>query len=87
MTRRAIKKMLRRSEEAIREDRPGDAECIYRTLLEAFQTEPPSLLDHAAAIYGLVKSLHAQDETERAIAVAQSACSILAERQPVEVAA
>jgi hypothetical protein len=87
MRQRSIIKMLRRAEEALRDERALEGESIYRTLLEAFEEEQPSILEHAAAIYGLIRSLHAQGETERAITVAENACSILASRRSVGAAA
>jgi hypothetical protein len=87
MSRRTIKKVLRRAEDAMREERYADAESIFRYLLDSFEASPPSLLDHAGAIYGLVRALHAQDESDRAIAVAESAARMLESRRAVELAA
>jgi hypothetical protein len=87
MSRRAIKKMLRRAEEAIRDERFDDAENIYRRMLDAFSITTPSLLDHAGAIWGLVQTLHYKNQPERAIQMAQEAGNIIAARQQLVAAA
>jgi hypothetical protein len=87
MSRRAIKKMLRRAEEAIRDERFDDAEIIYRRMLDAFSITTPSLLDHAGAIWGLVQTLHYKNQTERAIQLADEARNIIAAREQLVAAA
>ena len=87
MTRRAIKKALRRAEEAIREERFVDAERIYRGLFDAFSISRPSLLDHAACIYGLISTLAIMQRTEDAIELSNAACEILEARKAMQIAA
>ena len=87
MTRRAIKKALRRAEEAIREERFVDAERIYRGLFDAFNNARPSLLDHAACIYGLISTLALMQRTDDAINLSEAAVDILGARSDMQVAA
>ncbi len=77
MTRRAIKKWLRRAEDALREERFADAAGIYDEMLHRFEEETPSLLDHAGVIFGKVRALHGLDYEREAIAVAESAGDLL----------
>jgi hypothetical protein len=88
MTRRAIKKALRRAEDALRVERFSEAANIYDDMLRAFEVERPSLLDHAATLYGKVRALHAMGRESEAAALAESAIDILAgKRELVETAA
>lgn len=87
MTRRAIKKLMRRAEEALSEERYRDAEVIYSSMLHEFRRETPSLLDHAACLFMLIQTLHAQGQTEQAIELSDRAPEIIAERAPLAVAA
>lgn len=77
MTRKAIKRRLRRAEAVFFEDRYAEAELVYRSLLEKFQRSDPSFLDRVACIYGLIQSLHFQGETAEASALAQRASYLL----------
>jgi hypothetical protein len=87
MTRRAVKKALRRAEEALQAQRYLEAHSIYAGLLMMLEGSQTSLLDHAACIYGLVRTLHALEETQAAIDLADSAVERLAANQPLPVAA
>jgi hypothetical protein len=87
MTRRAVKKALRRAEEALQAQRYLEAHGIYAGLLMALEGSEVSLLDHAACIYGLVRALHALEQTQAAIDLAESAVERLSADQRVEVAA
>ena len=87
MTRRATKKMLRRAEQALREQRCFEAEEIYMTLMNHFESEPPSLLDYVACVFGLIRTFYATNRDEEARALAYSAYLVLSDDQPVEVAA
>jgi hypothetical protein len=88
MKRRATKKMLRRAEQAFREERYDEAEQIYGDLLDRFEYAPPSLLDYAACILGLIRTFYVTDRDEEALVLADSAGKALSEtRELAEVAA
>jgi hypothetical protein len=88
MKRRATKKMLRRAEQAFREELYDEAERIYGDLLKRFEYAPPSLLDYAACILGLIRIFYVTSRDEEAVALADSAQRELSrERELVEVAA
>lgn len=92
MTRRATKKMLHRAESAIREERFADAEETYRQLLIRFEHATPSLLDFAACVVGLIRTLYASGQDHEAIIMAERAPELLdamdtLEPERIEVAA
>lgn len=77
MTRRATKKMLRRAELAFSQERFHDAERTYRDMISRFQDSAPSLLDQAACLIGLIRTLYAMNRDSDAVVVAESAGDIL----------
>lgn len=87
MTRRGARKALRRAEEAFQAQRYSEAQIIYGELLTELEACDASLLDHAACIYGLVKTLHAMEQSQAAVELAESAIERLSARQPAEIAA
>lgn len=88
MSRRTIKKLLRRAEEAMLDERFADAEAIYRRMFDAFNDSAPSLLDHAGCIYGLVRALFLLNRDSEATALAESAIDVLSvPRETVQLAA
>jgi type VI protein secretion system component VasF len=87
MSRRTIKKLLRRAEDAFRNECYAEDEGIYRSMLDRFQQSPPWLLDHAACLYGLIQTLHFSGQSERAQHLAAQAVEILTAHAKMEVAA
>lgn len=83
MTRRSTKKALKRAEIALREERYLDAAATYEYLLCSFAQETPSLLDHAAAIWGKVVALQALGKEREADWLAESAVEILSVHAPM----
>jgi hypothetical protein len=87
MTRRGTKKALRRAEEALRRGDYVEAVAIYDAMLNGFEEEAPSLLDHAAVIWGKVKALNALGDEQGATKVAESAVYVLSVHTLLEAAA
>lgn len=87
MARRATKKLLRRAEEALNERRLVEAERMYGELLTRFEQITPSLLDHAACVFGLIRTLYALDRDDDARAVAEDAHRLLSPKNLLETAA
>jgi hypothetical protein len=67
MTRRAIKKLMRKAADAIAAGRYNDAEKIYLQLLNAFENGYGSLIDHAACIYLLSVALDGQERYDESL--------------------
>jgi hypothetical protein len=87
MTRRATKKALRKAEEAMICGRYADAAAVYDAMLKDFEDEFPSLLDHAAVIWGKVRALHGMGDEVAADELAESAVYLLSVHTMLEAVA
>jgi len=77
MTRRAIKKLMRKASDALIAARYHDAEKIYLQLLNAFDDGSGNLLDHAACIYLLSVALDGQQRYEESLELSGFASELL----------
>lgn len=87
MTRRGTKKALRKAEEALRNGQYQEAAAIYDAMLASFDEEFPSLLDHAAVIWGKVQAANGLDDEVGATKLAESAVYLLSVHTLLEATA
>jgi hypothetical protein len=87
MTRRGTKKAFRKAEEALRNGQYEQAAAVYNAMLAGFDDEFPSLLDHAAVIWGKVQALNGMGDELGATQLAESAVFTLSVHTMLEAAA